>query len=270
MNDAIERKLRLAPKRWYLKLTVALVFAAIIAWSSTAVDASGTDSRGLLIARGILLGLVRPNKELLLNMTKQGVAYLLLETVCIAYLGTLVGAIIAIPLAFLSSAKIVPKPVVVLGRAVTMAVRTIPAFVYGLMFIRVTGPGAFAGLLTMSMCSVGMVSKMYIEFIDDLDKKIFESLDACGCTAFQKIRYGIIPQLIPDFISTIIYRFDMNLRDATVLGLVGAGGIGAPLIFAMGAYRWSEVGAILIGLIVLILIIEFFSSRIRRKLARGL
>ncbi len=82
-------------------------------------------------------------------------------------------------------------------------------------------------------------------------------------------RYGILPQLTADFTSTIIYRFDMNLRDATVLGLVGAGGIGAPLIFAMSSYRWNEVGAILLGLIVLVLIIEWISARIRVKLARG-
>ena len=87
--------------------------------------------------------------------------------------------------------------------------------------------------------------------------------------SFQKIRYGILPQLTADFTSTIIYRFDMNLRDATVLGLVGAGGIGAPLIFAMSSYRWNEVGAILLGLIVLVLIIEWISAKIRVKLARG-
>ena len=144
-----------------------------------------------------------------------------------------------------------------------------PAFIYGLMFIRVTGPGPFAGLLTMSLCSIGMVSKMFIESIEDLDKRILESLDAAGCTTFQKIRYGILPQLFPDFMSTLIYRFDMNLRDATVLGLVGAGGIGAPLIFAMSSYRWNEVGAILLGLILLVLVIEAISSRIRAKLTRG-
>ena len=114
-----------------------------------------------------------------------------------------------------------------------------------------------------------MVSKMYIVSIVDLYKQILESLDAAGCTFFQKIRYGILPQLLPDFASTVIYRFDMNLRDATVLGLVGAGGIGAPLIFAMNSYRWNEVGSILIGLIVLILVIEVFSTRIRNKLVRG-
>ena len=156
-----------------------------------------------------------------------------------------------------------------IGRVLIAAIRTIPAFVYGLMFIRVTGPGPFAGLLTMSLCSIGMVSKMFIESIEDLDKRILESLDAAGCTTFQKIRYGILPQLTADFTSTIIYRFDMNLRDATVLGLVGAGGIGAPLIFAMSSYRWNEVGAILLGLIVLVLIIEWISAKIRVKLARG-
>ena len=155
------------------------------------------------------------------------------------------------------------------GRIIIMAVRTVPAFVYGLMFIRVTGPGAFAGLLTMSLCSVGMVSKMYIEAIEDLDVRVLESLDAAGCTTWQKIRYGILPQLMPNFASTAIYRFDINLRDATVLGLVGAGGIGAPLIFAMNSYRWEEAGAILAGLIVLVLIVEWISTKIRVKLARG-
>ena len=85
----------------------------------------------------------------------------------------------------------------------------------------------------------------------------------------QKIMYGILPQLIPNFASTVIYRFDINLRDATVLGLVGAGGIGAPLIFAMNSYRWNEAGAILVGLIVLVLIVEYISTRIRVKLTRG-
>ena len=137
------------------------------------------------------------------------------------------------------------------------------------MFIRVTGPGAFTGLLTMSLCSVGMVSKMYIEAIEDLDAGVLESMTASGCNAYQKIRFGVLPQLMSNFASTAIYRFDINLRDATVLGLVGAGGIGAPLIFAMNAYRWNEAGSILWGLIILVLIVEFLSTRIRVKLARG-
>ena len=85
-----------------------------------------------------------------------------------------------------------------------------------------------------------------------------------------KNRFGILPQLIPAFISTVIYRFDMNLRDATVLGMVGAGGIGSPLMFAMSAYKWNEVGAILCGLIILVLFIEFVSTKIRTRFSTWL
>src|SRR5471030_1371901 len=137
------------------------------------------------------------------------------------------------------------------------------------MFIRVTGPGPFEGVLTIGIVSVGMITKLYVEAIEDLDKNIIESLDVAGCTLAQKVRYGIIPQLLTNFVSTAIYRFEINLKDATVLGLVGAGGIGAPLIFAMNAYRWKEVGAILIGLIILVFVVEYASTRIRTKLTRG-
>lgn len=268
-DTKIKEQLRKEPKTWIFQVVTALIFVILVAWSSGTVKFTGLAEGGMDVAKNIVGGIFRPDTKLLFNFTNQGVPYLLLETMCIAFLGTIVGAILAIPIAFLSATNIVPKPVALVGRVLIMAIRTIPAFVYGLMFIRVTGPGPFAGLLTMSLCSIGMVSKMYIESIEDMDIRILESLDACGCTTFQKIRYGILPQLMPDFASTIIYRFDMNLRDATVLGLVGAGGIGAPLIFAMNAYRWNEVGAILAGLIILVLVIEWFSGKIRVKLARG-
>ena len=269
MNKRIGEAYAKRPKRWVFELVIALITVALLIWSGTAVETSGTTQNGAKIAWNILAGIFHPDTDLLFNLTTQGVPYLLLETICIAFLGTVVGAVISIPLAFLSASNLTPAPIAFIGRMVIMAIRTVPAFVYGLMFIRVTGPGAFAGLLTMSLCSVGMVSKMYIEAIEDLDTKVLESLDAAGCTSWQKIRYGIIPQLMPNFASTAIYRFDINLRDATVLGLVGAGGIGAPLIFAMNSYRWNEAGAILAGLIVLVLIVEWISTKIRVKLARG-
>ena len=114
-----------------------------------------------------------------------------------------------------------------------------------------------------------MISKMYITAIEDLDTGILEALDASGCTTFQKIRCGIIPQLSASFISTIIYRFDINLKDASTLGIVGAGGIGASMLFAINSRRWSMVGAFLWALIILVLLIEFFSTKIRARLARG-
>ena len=269
MNEKILKAYASAPKTWIWKMLAAFGIACLLAWSGSAVRVSNPTGNGLEVAGNILSGIFHPSAKLLFTLGTDGVPYLLLETFCIAFLGTIVGAVISLPLSFLSASNLVPKGVAFIGRVLIAAIRTIPAFVYGLMFIRVTGPGPFAGLLTMSLCSIGMVSKMFIESIEDLDKRILESLDAAGCTTFQKIRYGILPQLTADFTSTIIYRCDLNLRDATVLGLVGAGGIGAPLIFAMSAYRWNEVGAILLGLIVLVLIIEWISARIRVKLARG-
>ena len=265
----IKAALEKQPRTWIFQIITVLALLVLLVWSSSAVKFNGVTDSGFDVAKSIISGILHPDTKLLFNLTTEGVPYLLLETMCIAFLGTIVGAILAVPISFFSATNIVPKPIALLGRIIIMAVRTIPAFVYGLMFIRVTGPGPFSGLLTMSLCSIGMVSKMYIESIEDIDKRILESLDACGCTTFQKIRYGILPQLMPDFASTIIYRFDMNLRDATVLGLVGAGGIGAPLIFAMNAYKWNQVGAILAGLIILVLIIEWLSGKIRVRLARG-
>ena len=269
MNERIKKAYDARPKSWIYELTIAVIVIGLLIWSGTSVETSGTTQNGAKIAMNILSGIFHPDTKLLFNMTTQGIPYLLLETICIAFMGTVVGAIISIPLAFLSASNLTPKPIAFAGRLIIMAIRTIPSLVYGLMFIRVTGPGAFAGLLTMSLCSVGMVTKMYIEAIEDLDTRVIESLDTAGCTTWQKIRYGIIPQLMPNFASTAIYRFDINLRDATVLGIVGAGGIGAPLIFAMNSYRWNEAGAVLAGLIVLVLIVEFISTKIRVKLARG-
>lgn len=265
----VQEQLQRQPRTWIYQILIILILMVALVWSSSTIQINHTENDGLQVAKRIISGIFHPDTKFLFNMSRQGVPYLLLETMCIAFLGTVVGAVLAVPLAFASATNIVPKPIALIGRFLIMAIRTVPAFVYGLMLIMVTGPGPFAGLLTMSLCSIGMLSKMYIETIEDLDKRILESLDACGCTTFQKIRYGILPQLFPNFASTFIYRFDMNLRDATVLGLVGAGGIGAPLIFAMSSYRWSEVGAILTGLIILVLIVEFFSNKIRNKLARG-
>ena len=269
MKFEVKNQLEKEPKLWIIKLLTTLFVLALLIWTSSALEYHGIQESGVSIAKNILFGIVSPSKELLVNFNTNGVPYLLLQTVAIAVLGTIIGSIISVPFAFMCSGNIVPKWVSTLGTIIIAAIRTIPSFVYGLMFIRVTGPGAFAGVLTIGVISIGMITKLYIEAIEDLDKNIIESLDVAGCTLFQKVRYGILPQLSTNFVSTAIYRFEINLKDATVLGLVGAGGIGAPLIFAMNSYRWKEVGAILIGLVLLVLVVEYASTKIRTKLARG-
>ena len=265
MELSLKKQLEKQPNTWISKALTVLFIVIVIVWASKGINFSGIKSNGVDIAKNVLSGILHPDLEMLLTE----VPALLLETICIALIGTLIGAVLAVPLAFLSSTNIMPKWISVIGLFIIAALRTFPAFVYGLMFIRVTGPGAFAGVLTVSVISIGMIAKLFIESIEDLDTKILESLDAAGCNTFEKIRYGILPQLFTNFISTAIYRFEINIKDASVLGLVGAGGIGAPLIFEMNAFNWEKVGAILCGLIVLVLVVEILSTKIRTKLTRG-
>lgn len=265
MELSVKKQLEKQPNTWINKALTTLFVVLVIVWASKGINFSGIKANGLDIAKNVLSGIIHPDVEMLLTE----VPALLLETICIALIGTLIGAVLAVPLAFISATNIMPKWVSAIGLFIIAALRTFPAFVYGLMFIRVTGPGAFAGVLTVSVISIGMIAKLFIESIEDLDTRILESLDAAGCNTFEKIRYGILPQLFTDFVSTVIYRFEINIKDASVLGLVGAGGIGAPLIFAMNAFDWDEVGAILCGLIVLVLVVEIVSTKIRTKLARG-
>ncbi len=262
-------QLQAEPKKLWVRVLAFIIILAAVVWSGSSVSFNGVTTKGTEIAKGILIGITNPNTDLLFNLTDSGVPYLILQTMAIAVLGTIFGAIIAIPVSFLSSTNIVPKPIAYIFRALILLIRTIPSLVWALIWIRVTGPGAMCGVVTQSICSIGMISKMYITAIEDLDTGILESLDACGCTTFQKIRCGILPQLSASFISTAIYRFDINLKDATVLGIVGAGGIGSPLVQAINYSRWSNAGAFLLVLIVLVIIIEYLSTKIRARLAHG-
>ena len=265
----IEEAYEARPRLWWVYTLIVLIVASLLTWSGTAVKFGGFATKGIEVAKGVGNGLLHPDTNLLFNLTPEGVPYQLFQTVAIAVLGTLIGGLLAVPFSFLASNKIVPKGVAFITSAVILIIRTIPSLVWALVWIRVTGPNAFCGVVTQSVCSIGMISKMYITAIEDIDVRILESLDASGCTAFQKIRYGILPQIIPNFISTVIYRFDINVKDATTLGIVGAGGIGAALIQCINSSRWSMVGAYLCGMVVLMLFIEFFSTRIRSKLTRG-
>lgn len=265
MSNKIYDKLKEKPDNRLYISTIIIITIALLLWSMSSIHKNNSHTDSVSVAKNILTGILQPDTKFLFRFDSKGVLYLLFETICIAFLGTIIGAVISVPFAFISSKKIMPRYISQIGKFLTMCVRTIPAFIYGLMFISVTGPGPLAGVFTMSVVSIGMITKLYIDVIEDLDFKIIESLSAMGCTKFDQIRYGILPQLYSNLISIVIYRFDMNLRDATVLGLVGAGGIGAPLIFAMNAYRWNEVGSILTGIIILVLIIEVFSNKIRKN-----
>ena len=160
------------PRLWWLYTLILLIVVALLTWSGAAVSFKGLATKGLEVARGVGYGLIHPDTGLLFNLTTDGVPYQLLQTIAIAILGTLFGGILAVPFSFLACDRIVPKWIAIIFRALILLIRTIPSLVWALMWIRVTGPGAFCGVMTQSICSIGMISKMYITAIEDVDTRI--------------------------------------------------------------------------------------------------
>jgi len=251
---------------------------AALAWSLLAIKFTAVNENGLKIVFNFIKYFIWPDSSIdpekhvivkyFLTFKSYGIPYLMFETIMIAFIGTLLGGIISIPVAFLSSKNITGGYVSWLGSLLITAIRTVPIFVWGVIFIYVKG-GPLAGVLAIAVSSIGMMSKMYIEGIEDIDKGILEALDSTGATTLQKIQYGVLPQLTASFLSTAIYRFEINVKNATILGMVGAGGIGFTLIDAMGSMNFGLVGVCFWGIIPVVFIIEYFSTKIRTKLTTG-
>ena len=231
--------------------------------SSLATMSWTIEPTGWHAAHMILSGLIWPNMDMLFSLAHDDVPYLMYETACIAFLGTLGGIVIAALFSFAASFRIMPHPIALWFRVMLLAIRTIPVFVYALMWIRVTGPGPFAGVMTLLVCSIGLLSKRFLIAIDEMDMRPFLAYRAMGISIAAAIRYAVLPQLKGPYVSAVLYRLDINLRDAAVLGLVGAGGIGTPLILAMNQYKWPEAGALLWGMIILAAGIEMLSEKSR-------
>lgn len=135
-----------------------------------------------------------------------------------------------------------------------------------LIFIKAVGPNAFAGVMALGLHSVGMLGKLYAEAIENMDMGPTEAMTAVGANIWQRMAFAVVPQVIPDFISYTLYRFEINVRSATLLGVIGAGGIGTPLIFALNARQWPRVGIILIGIIVTVSVIDYISGTLRKRI----
>ena len=267
IDERIEKRLGDYPKAW-LKYTVGILLIVFIyILCRTTLSFNGFTERGWSIVKGAFKGLFTPSLDVITDTSSSGLLYMLVETFAIGFLGTIFGTIFAIPLAFISSRNIAPRWLNVICLGIITVIRSFPSIMYGIMFVKTVGPGAYAGVLTMTIGSVGMLSKMLVESIEDINPGVIEALDAAGCSGFQKVRYGIIPQLSSSIVSNVLYRLDINVKNATVLGMVGAGGIGSQLIFAIDDRRWSDCGAMLWGLVIMVLIIEYVSTKIRRRLA---
>ncbi|MBQ0072338.1 MAG: phosphonate ABC transporter, permease protein PhnE [Spirochaetales bacterium] len=267
MNNNIEAKLKDYPSVWVKFIVMALFLAIMVFLGKITLQFNEITELGVRLIRSALLGLVTPSTDLIFDLSSSGLLYMVVETFAIGFLGTIIGAILSIPLAFLCSHRTAPRWVNVIFITLVTVVRSFPTIMIAIMFVKTVGSGPFAGVLTMSIGSTGMITKMTMEAIEDLDNGVVEALDASGCNAFTKIRLGILPQLSAAMLSNILYRLDINVKNASILGLVGAGGIGATLIMAIEYRKWNDVGALLWGIVILVLLIELVSTKIRKSIS---
>jgi len=190
-----------------------------------------------------------------------------LQTIKIAVAGTILGAIPAIPAALFSANNITPyKGVSLPMRTLLNLVRTVPDLLFAAIFVAVFGIGPFAGMLALLFFSFGIIAKLTYETVEAIDPGPLEAMTAVGATRIQLIVFGVIPQALPAFISYLLYTFEINIRAATVLGFVGAGGIGLLLNQSLGLFRYDRAATIIILTLAVVLIIDYTSTRIRRKL----
>ncbi len=267
VNQKYKSKLNEKPKmRLSSKIIIIVLLILVFISIATTQLPEPQSEASIEAAKSTVFGILHPASDKLFSLNIDGVPYLILETMAIAFLGTILGSIFAIIPALLGASNYNSKLQVQLVRLFLNIIRTVPPIIYGLMFIRVSGPGAFAGVMTFSLTSIGMVAKLYIEALEELDEGVLEALDSVGANYWQKISMGILPQIKPNFISTVIYRYEINVKDAAVLGLVSAGGLGTEIILAQSEGRWNDLGAYLLGLVILVFIVEHISTRIRSNL----
>jgi phosphonate transport system permease protein len=191
----------------------------------------------------------------------------MLQTVAMAFLGTFIAALLAVPLGLLCARNVTASRIVqFLSRRASDTLRGVDQMIWALIFVRAVGLGPLAGILAIIVSDVGTLAKLYSEAIENVDRKPIEGLRACGGDALQTARFGILPQVLPVMLSNALYIFESNTRSATILGIVGAGGIGFYLADRIRTLLWEEACFIMLLILVSVYLIDWLSKQVRMRL----
>lgn len=190
------------------------------------------------------------------------------ETFNIATLGTLLGVIMAVPVAFLAARNTTPSVRLVRPAALLVIVgsRSINSLIWALLLVAVLGPGVLAGIIAIALRSIGFVGKLLYEAIEEIDTKQVEAIEATGASRTQVMAWAIAPQTAPTLAGVSLFRWDINIRESTVLGLVGAGGIGVKLEAALSTLAWPKVTLILLAILLTVVVSEWLTAKVRQHL----
>lgn len=187
------------------------------------------------------------------------------DTLNIATLGTMISLCFAVPVAFLAARNTTPsrafiRPIALL---IIVSTRSINSLIWALLLIAIIGPGVFAGIIAIAIRSIGFCAKLLYEAIEEIDQTQVEAITATGASRWQIMAYGIVPQILPAFAGIAVFRWDINIRESTVLGLVGAGGIGLQLQSSLNVLAWPQVSLILLVILAAVVISEWVSAKVR-------
>ena len=190
------------------------------------------------------------------------------DTLNIATLGTVMALIIAVPVAFAAAHNTTPSALFVRPVAlfIIVASRSINSLIWALILVTIVGPGVFAGILAIGFRSIGFCAKLLYEAIEEIDARQVEAVRASGASQVQVLAYGIVPQVLPAFAGISVFRWDINIRESTVLGLVGAGGIGLQLNASIMNLAWTQVSLILLVIIATVILSEWVSAKVRHAI----
>ncbi|MFD2705713.1 MULTISPECIES: phosphonate ABC transporter, permease protein PhnE [Salibacterium] len=254
-------------KRNTKRILIAVVVLLIYIWAFSGIPVIQIKETSGEVFSSIMSGIFSPDWGYVYDPAGEDLLRTLLETLAIALLGTFISSLLCIPFSFMAARNIAKtKFMVGTSKSVLSFIRVFPDIVLALLFIKAVGPGPFAGVLALGIGAVGMLGKLIAESVESIDLSAREALIATGGNPVKTFMFAVVPQVLPNFFSFVLYRFEVNLRAATILGVIGAGGIGAPLIFALSVRDWERVGIILLGIIVMVTILDAISSRIRSRL----
>jgi phosphonate transport system permease protein len=254
------------PRRSALGL-VAMLAAVVLTGISLSKEL------GIGLDLGELIEDIGRGKDIIAELLAPNWAYLpstvgpMIETFQMAVLASVIGCGVAWPVSFLASRPTTTGRIgYVVSRAILSVVRAIPDILYALIFVAAVGIGPLPGILALVLFNLGVVAKLLSETVDGIDRGPIEAANAAGGTKLQTVRSAVVPQVLPNYVAYSLYTFELNIRASTVLGIVGAGGIGRTLLAQYKLFEWSNVSVSIVELFVFVLLIELFSIWLRRRL----
>jgi phosphonate transport system permease protein len=248
------------PLGWWIVLPVAALAIGVLWWSAAGTQLSvATLVAGWPWIADFLGRMLPPNWSYAQYLVTPAI-----ETLQIAIWGTLLGVVLALPVCFFAARNLSPHAGIFHAlRQVLNVMRGINEIILALIFVAAVGLGPFAGVLAIAVHGAGMLGKFFAEAIEEIDEGPLDALRAAGAGTFQRIVFGVLPQVLPAWVGVILYRFETNIRVSTVLGMVGAGGIGFELISSMKLFKYEDTATCVVVILVLVLGADLISSKLR-------